>query len=242
MMDYLQRPGLLVAIEGIDGAGKTTQVTRLRALFTKRGWDVVTSKEPTEGPWGRRIRQSAQAGRMSPEDELNAFIEDRREHVRDVIRPALDRGALVILDRYYFSTMAYQGVRGADPESILAANEEFAPRPDLLVVMDLEPETALSRIERRGDEANHFERLHLLEASRGIFLRFPHHGPRPAPDGRACWAVRIDSAAMPEVITTQIEATILQIAVEAIASQPGGSAEEKLHATAAVFGSTIVTA
>jgi dTMP kinase len=66
----------------------------------------VRSKEPTDGPWGQKIRQSAQTGRMSVEDELHAFTEDRKEHVRDLILPALTAGKAVVLDRYFYSTIA----------------------------------------------------------------------------------------------------------------------------------------
>ena len=76
-------PGVLVAVEGIDGAGKTTQVERLTELFTREGYSVVRTKEPTDGPWGRKLRESATTGRLSPEDELDTFLRDRREHVAD---------------------------------------------------------------------------------------------------------------------------------------------------------------
>src|SRR4051794_4247303 len=104
-------PGILIAVEGIDGAGKTTQVTRLCAALADVGETVVRSKEPTNGPHGRRLRESAQTGRMNADEELQTFIADRREHVETVIRPALERGETVILDRYFYSTVAYQGVR-----------------------------------------------------------------------------------------------------------------------------------
>ena len=229
--------GLLVAIEGIDGAGKTTQINLLRDRFTARGYDVVTSKEPTSGPWGQLIRDSAKRGRLAPAEELAAFLADRQEHVQNVIRPGIDRGALVILDRYYFSTIAYQGLHGVDPESIRLANEVFAPVPDLLAVLDLDPEVSLRRIETRGDEANHFERAHLLELSRAIFRRYTYTGPRPSHDGRPCWAVLIDAQRPTQEVTQILENTILHIAVEALAADPEWvSAEHKLSATSAIFG------
>jgi dTMP kinase len=227
---------MLVAIEGIDGAGKTTQVARLRERFVGRGWDVVTSKEPTDGPWGRRIRESAKAGRMAPADELHAFLEDRREHVASTIRPALNRGALVLLDRYYFSTIAYQGLKGGDPESIRQANEEFAPVPDLLVVLDLDPEDALRRIEERGDEANHFERVHLLEESREIFWRYVHPEPRIAADGRRCWRAKVDANQPADMVTKIIESTIIVIATDAIAQRRDLSGAEQMEATLRTLG------
>ena len=130
--------GFLIAIEGIDGAGKTTQAAMLAEKLKALSLDVVSSKEPTSGPWGTIIRASAHSGRLTPEEELEAFVEDRKQHVEEVIAPALARGAVVILDRYYFSTATYQGARGIDAGAILAANEQFAPRPNLLVIVDLD--------------------------------------------------------------------------------------------------------
>lgn len=233
--------GLLVAIEGIDGAGKTTQVQRLRQRFVALGFDVVASKEPTDGPWGRRIRASATEGRMDPEEELAAFLADRREHVAGVIQPALERCSLVLLDRYYFSTIAYQGIRGADPAAIQAANEAFAPVPDLLVVLDIDPEVSLGRIEGRGDSANHFERVHLLEASRAIFRRYAQAATRRSPDGRRCWSLGLDASLPADEVTESIASRILQVATEAIAADRALSPEAQLEATMAVFGSSIVS-
>jgi len=166
----MQKPGLLIILEGIDGTGKSTQAKRLGAWFEARGREVVLSREPTDGPWGRKLRESAATGRLSPEDELEYFLKDRRQHVEEVIQPALDAGKVVILDRYYFSTMAYQGARGFDPAEIRRKNEEFAPRPDLLVILDLNVDTALERIGARGDTANEFEKREALQRCREIFL------------------------------------------------------------------------
>jgi dTMP kinase len=162
--------GLFIVIEGIDGTGKSTQAKRLGEWFTTQGREVVLSREPTAGPWGRKVRESGDTGRLSPEDELQYFLNDRREHVDELIAPALAAGKVVILDRYYFSTMAYQGARGFDPAEIRRKNEAFAPVPDLLLVMDLDVDIALGRIGARGDIANEFEKRENLERCREIFL------------------------------------------------------------------------
>jgi dTMP kinase len=162
--------GLFIVIEGIDGTGKSTQVRRLGEWFEKRGREVVLSREPTDGPWGRKLRESAATGRLSPEDELQYFLNDRRQHVKEKIKPALAEGKVVILDRYYFSTMAYQGARGFDPAEIRRLNEAFAPVPDLLLILDLDVDTAHQRIGHRGDSTNEFEKREGLEKCREIFL------------------------------------------------------------------------
>jgi len=161
--------GLLIVIEGIDGTGKSTQARRLGDWFTAQGREVVLSREPTAGPWGTKVRETAASGRLSPELELEYFLNDRRQHVEELISPALDAGKVVILDRYYFSTMAYQGSRGFDPAEIRRQNEIFAPVPDLLFLMDLDVNTALERIGSRGDIANEFEKRESLERCREIF-------------------------------------------------------------------------
>lgn len=162
--------GLLIAIEGIDGAGKSTLAEGLRAILNKTGAKVTLGKEPTRGPWGMKLRDSASQGRLSPEDESRFLLLDRRQHVDDVIRPALSRGEVVILDRYYPSMVAYQGAAGLPVQQLLADNS-FAPRADVLILLDLAPAVGLERIRARGDEPNAFETLENLEAVRSIFLQ-----------------------------------------------------------------------
>jgi dTMP kinase len=162
--------GLFIVIEGIDGTGKSTQSRRLGEWFSDQGREVLLSREPTDGPWGKKLRESASTGRLSPEDELEYFLKDRQQHVEELIKPALAAGKVVILDRYYFSTMAYQGARGFDPEEIRRRNETFAPVPDLLLILDLGVDAALERIGVRGDTANEFEKRENLERCREIFL------------------------------------------------------------------------
>jgi len=162
--------GLFIAIEGIDGTGKSTQAQMLADWFASQGREVVLSREPTAGPWGKKVRESAATGRLEPEEELQYFLNDRRQHVEELIAPSLAAGKVVILDRYYFSTMAYQGARGFDPAEIRRRNEAFAPVPDLLLIMDLDVDQALVRIGVRGDTANEFEKRGNLERCREIFL------------------------------------------------------------------------
>lgn len=161
--------GALIAFEGVDGAGKTTQLRLLADALRAAGREVVTTKEPTDGPIGRRIRQTAQTGRLPPEEELALFLADRREHVDGLVRPALARGAVVLVDRYFYSTAAYQGARGLDPADILARNLAFAPVPDLVLLLELPPEDGLRRVRGRDGAENLFERLEDLRATDAVF-------------------------------------------------------------------------
>lgn len=167
----LQPRGVLIAFEGIDGAGKTTQVSALEKWLGTTGLEVVRTKEPTNGTWGQIVRASSVTGRLPPEKELEVFIADRRDHVRSLLTPALERGAVILVDRYYFSTAAYQGARGLDPAEILRQNEAFAPRPDLLVILELPLDAALERIEVRGGGENLFEKREDLAKCDAIFRR-----------------------------------------------------------------------
>ena len=163
-------PGWLIVLEGIDGAGKSTVVRRIVEYCTQRGLESVTSYEPTRGTWGQKLRQSMVEGRLSLEEELGLFLKDRAEHVENLIKPSLAHGKVVILDRYYISTAAYQGARGVYPEWVLTENERFAPKPDLVLLLDFDPAAGLDRIRARGDSPNTFEQLDQLREVRRIFL------------------------------------------------------------------------
>ena len=199
-VDHRQPKGVLLAFEGIDGSGKSTQA-RMFAEFakTKLGLEVVTSREPTDGPWGKKIREARFTERMSPEDELAAFIADRKEHVETLIKPALKRGALVIIDRYYYSTVAYQGARGLDPKALLAKNRAFAPVPDLVVLVDMDPKLALERIKSRGEGTDLFENLAALTKVREIFLSLVDSH-----------VAKIDGARAPELVFGEVLMRVLQ--------------------------------
>jgi dTMP kinase len=190
--------GLLIVIEGIDGTGKSTQARHLAEWLVAQGREVVLSREPTDGPWGAQLRASAATGRLSPEDELRYFLNDRRQHVAETISPALAAGKVVILDRYYFSTMAYQGARGFDPAEIRRLNEQFAPVPDLLLILDIDVDMALQRIGSRGDPANAFEQRENLQRCREIFLSL-----KDEPFTRV-----IDSSGTPDEVGARIRQTV----------------------------------
>lgn len=184
MLEVVERKqlkhGVLIAIEGIDGAGKTTQAQILLKTLTKKGYDAICLHEPTDGSWGKKIRELATNSRhkIKPETELEFFYLDRLEDVEKNIQPALQKKKIVIMDRYYFSSIAYQGARGIDPVFIEKKNEQVAPRPNLTIILDLDPEVALTRIRyKRNEKPNCFERRKYLEHVRQVFLK--HFSNRP---------------------------------------------------------------
>ena len=156
--------GQLIVFEGIDGCGKSTQLGLLADAAAAKGLDPVRTCEPTDGPFGRRIRAMARSGGgVEPEQELHWFVEDRRAHVAEVIEPALAAGRLVLSDRYYLSSVAYQGARGLDWARILADSEAEFPLPDLALIVVVAPERGLERVRARGGAAEPaFEELDFL--------------------------------------------------------------------------------
>ncbi|MEO8427453.1 MAG: dTMP kinase [Verrucomicrobiota bacterium] len=217
-------PGFLIAIEGIDGAGKTTQAHHVQDALQARKLAVIRTKEPTTGHWGQVLRDSALTGRLSIEEEVEAFIKDRKEHVEQTINPALREGKIIIVDRYYFSTAAYQGARGVNPDELIRRNEEFAPEPDLLVLLDIDPKAGLERIRTRGDRANHFEKTGTLRKARDIFLSI-----------KKPYLLRIDATQQPSEICNLIVRQFSALYVERIAKS-NRDPKEKLNATLGVFG------
>jgi len=163
--------GALIALEGIDGSGKSTQARRLCKALQELGLSTLLLHEPGDSEYGDRIRQLFEHGRsVSAEEEMRLFLEDRRIDVRENILPALAAGIIVVMDRYYFSSVAYQGALGLDPEDIREKNEKFAPRPDLTLILDVVPDTGVTRIRARLDVPNSFERADYLLQVREIFL------------------------------------------------------------------------
>jgi len=164
------KKGVLIALEGIDGAGKTTQARNLYESLRQEGYTVHLLKEPTDGPWGKKIRSLALNGRTSPKEELELFLHDRKEDVEKNIQPGLDRKEIVIMDRYYFSSIAYQGALGIEPTTIRELNERFAPKPNITIILEIAPHVGISRIENgRGEDPNHFEHEDYLQSVGKIF-------------------------------------------------------------------------
>jgi dTMP kinase len=163
--------GTLIAFEGLDGSGKSTQLAALVGALRSAGRDAFATCEPTDGPTGARIREMARSGALlPPEEELRWFVEDRRAHVRETLEPALAGGRIAVTDRYFLSSVAYQGARGLDWRRILAESEAEFPLPDLALILELDAAEGLARVRGRGNAIEGvFERKDYLERVAAIF-------------------------------------------------------------------------
>jgi dTMP kinase len=157
MLKYAdKRRGLFITLEGPEGAGKTTQADRLEAWLRGQAADVVRTREPGAGKIGAQIRAvllNPENFALDPVAEALLMAADRAQHVTELLRPALERGAVVICDRYIDSHIAYQGYgRGLDINWLWELNRAATGGllPDLTILLELAPEVGLRRTEKRG--------------------------------------------------------------------------------------------
>ena len=174
----LKFPGLFITFEGTEGGGKSTQTQRLSGRLQGLGFEVVTLREPGGTPIGEEIRHtlkhSPHNGAMTPEAELLLMNASRAQLVREVIQPALNRGAVVLCDRFYDSTIVYQGYgRGLDPDSVRSIIE-FAvgeTHPDITLLLSLPVSISEDRRALRSKQPEAPVRDRFEEADRDFFLR-----------------------------------------------------------------------
>jgi dTMP kinase len=159
--------GQLIVIEGLDGAGTTTQVARLVAHLTARGRKAHATREPSDGPVGKLIREMLRGGHALADDKISMstfgllFAADRMDHMQREVEPAIAAGTIVVSDRWYHSSLAYQGT-GADRDWIAQLNAR-ARRPDLTIFLKVRPEVAAARRVAANRVAELFEDLKLQE-------------------------------------------------------------------------------
>jgi dTMP kinase len=156
------REGVFVVFEGGEGAGKSTQVDRLAEALRATGKEVVVTREPGATDVGARIRGLVldKAESPSPRAEALLYAADRAHHVATVVRPALARGAVVISDRYVDSSLAYQGAGRTLPVPEISWLSSWATgglKPDLVVLLDVDPGVGLARVDARGAGADRLE-------------------------------------------------------------------------------------
>ncbi len=194
-----ERKGFLIVFEGIDGSGKSTQAKILAERLDKRNYEAVLLREPSNSVWGRTLREKALRDHsLTPEEELELFQKDRQENVSKNIKPAMDENRAVILDRYYFSTMAYQGAKGIEVERIRRLNRRFAVPADLVFILDIDPALGLKRIQDRKIKNPLFEREDYLQKVSRLFRSFK--GPN---------IIHLDAELPADELADTIENTVL---------------------------------
>ena len=158
----MKNKGYFVSFEGIDGSGKSTQIQYLAKYLETLGFDVIITREPGGSVGGEQIRKlllQGEVDRWSPETELLLFTAARRDHLERIILPALDDGKIVICDRFTDSTRLYQGMRGPNLRNLVELLNEkvIMCDPDLTIIIDINPETALNRAKSRKTVEERFE-------------------------------------------------------------------------------------
>ncbi len=161
---------MFIVLEGIDGCGKTTLLNNLSNFFLSKKTDyLLLTREPTKSKPGLLIRKWLNSKENHTNEEfLELFVEDRREHLKKISQFIKDENSVVLCDRYHYSTFAYQKAQGISQEKLLSFFEEF-PIPDIVFILDLPVETALSRISRRSP-TDLFEKKEFLEKVRKNYL------------------------------------------------------------------------
>lgn len=176
---------MFITLEGPDGSGKTQQIQLLSTFLESRGYKVFSSREPGGTPIGDKIRDVIMDMRntsMHPRTETLLFCASRAQIVEEVIKPKLQEGYIVILDRYADSTMAYQGYGHQNNLNTIRQLLDFATgglRPDLTLLLDLDPEVGLNRRKKGGGEWNRLDayQLELHKRVRAGYLEMAAQEP-----------------------------------------------------------------
>ncbi len=152
-------PGKLIVFEGLDGSGQSTQTSLLRDFLIEKGFQVLTTKEPTkDSEAGKKIRQILdEKTKEDPAELQKLFAQDREEHLKNLIIPALKERKIVISDRYFFSTFAFGASYGLNLEQLIKLNENFL-LPDATFILKVSPRICIERIEKRGIVKTLFEK------------------------------------------------------------------------------------
>jgi dTMP kinase len=176
------RKGIFIVLEGADGSGKSTHSHLLAGYLLSKGLEAVVTAEPTKGETGQKIRRVLKGEHeATPEELTELFTEDRREHVRGFILPNLENGKIVVCDRFYYSTIAYQSAQGVD-EAWISELNRFVPEPDLVIVLEIDAREAEERMSGRHREVFEYAEFQekvqakLLELAKGGHSRLSKPG------------------------------------------------------------------
>lgn len=166
--------GKFIVVEGLDGSGKSAQVELLVNFLKKTGKEVILTKEPTmDSESGRKIKQAlSQEIKLEPLELQGLYTQDRKEHLKNKVVPALKEGKFVVSSRYAFSTFAYGGSDGLNVDLLIKMNDNFL-LPDLTIIIDVSPESCMERIERRGELKELFEEKEKLTKVNEFYKKMP---------------------------------------------------------------------
>lgn len=208
--------GLFITFEGIDGCGKTTQVVRILERLRALGHDPVHAVEPGGTRIGQTIREillDSACQDLTARAELLLYFASRAQNVEEIIRPALQEGRIVLCDRFTDSTLAYQGYgRGLGPEVVLTLDRIACQglKPDLTILLDIEPGMALSRARERGSNRMDEESAEFYERTRRGFLTIAGDHPERV--------ILLDAGGSVEDVARRVEETVLARVDRATAS------------------------
>lgn len=188
---------MFIAFEGLDGSGGTTQIGLLESALRAGGRGVCRTREPSDGPVGKLIRAQLAGGELGDSVLGHLFAADRRDHLDRVVSPALERGEVVLTDRYFLSSLAYQSL-SLGLERVWALNAEFRAA-DVVIVLDLPVEECLARVAARGGVRDRFETLEQLrrvaDAYEAAITRCRLRGDR---------VVRVDASGPPDDVHARV--------------------------------------
>lgn len=165
--------GAFIVFEGADGAGKSSVCRRVAEELRSKGKDVVLTAEPTHEGIGAFIR-SGDAGTISQRTEALLFVADRNDHTERIMKD-VGEGKIVLCDRYFASTVAYQSAKldgdSSDRDWLIGINREFTDKADVTILMDIDPKVGMGRVGTRGEEISKFERMDFQNQVRSNYLR-----------------------------------------------------------------------
>lgn len=165
--------GAFIVFEGADGAGKSSLCRRVSVQLMEMGIEVVLTAEPTHERIGAFIR-SGDAGSISQRTEALLFVADRNDHTEQITK-LVSEGKVVLCDRYFASTVAYQSAKldgdASDRDWLIDINRQFIGRPDATILLDIDPKVGMDRVGIRGEEISKFERLDFQNQVRENYLR-----------------------------------------------------------------------
>lgn len=193
----MRRKGTFICIEGLDASGKTTQARRLVRELRRRGFQTIYTTEPSSGEIGRFIRNYIleRKKRVPIAVEALLFAVDRVDHLERKVKPALEKGKIVVSDRYVYSSLAYQGAAGLDLNWIEEINRSVIT-PDLAIYLDVPPEVVVKRMKRKRSV---MERLQIQQKVQRVYMKF-------VKDRRL---IRIDGNRPKDDVSSAILATVL---------------------------------